>query len=102
MWWGKYLGKLLGSLGGGHGVIPNTIRIFGKIPKYCVESRQHTNNSFMTGHAYFKLYPARMFIYLKYLCTRAINLSHYGETYVRRPRIHWYNNKRCGRMTFDI
>ena len=69
MWWGKYLGKLLGSLGGGHGVIPNTIRIFGKIPKYCVESRQHTNNSFMTGHAYFKLYPARMFIYLKHLCT---------------------------------
>ena len=30
MWWGKYLGKLLGSLGGGHGVIPNTVRILAK------------------------------------------------------------------------
>ena len=40
-----------------------------QIPKYRVEYRRNTDTAFMIGHAYLKLYPSRVFVYLKHLFT---------------------------------
>ena len=42
-----------------------TVRRNWQIPQYRVENRQNTDTAFMIGHAYLKLYPSRVFVYLK-------------------------------------
>ena len=41
-----------------------------QIPKYRVKNRRNTDTAFMIGHVYLKLYPSRVFVYLKHVCTR--------------------------------
>ena len=48
-----------------------------QIPKYRVKNRRNTDTVFIFGHAYLKLYPSRVFVYLKHLqlYAPAINLA---------------------------
>ena len=39
-----------------------------EIPKYRVKNRRNTDTAFIFGHAYLKLYPSRVFVYLKDIC----------------------------------
>ena len=41
-----------------------------QILKYSVENQQNTNNAYMIGHVYVKLYPCHVFVCLKHVCTR--------------------------------
>ena len=41
----------------------------GQIPKYRVKNRRNIDTAFIFGHAYSKLYPSRVFVYLKHLCS---------------------------------
>ena len=38
-----------------------------QIPKFRVENRRNTDTAFMIGHAYLKLYPSHVFVYLKHV-----------------------------------
>ena len=44
-----------------------TVRKLGKYLKYRVENRRNTDTAFMIGHAYLKLYPSRVSVYLKHV-----------------------------------
>ena len=44
----------------------NTVR---KIGKYRNTVSKIDDTAFIFGHAYLKLYPSRVFVYLKHLCT---------------------------------
>ena len=41
-----------------------------QIPKYRVTNRRNTDTAFMIGHVYLKLYPSRVFVHVKRVCTR--------------------------------
>ena len=45
----------------------NSVRKIGKYLKYRVENRRNTDTAFMIGHAYLKLYPSRVSVYLKHV-----------------------------------
>ena len=62
----------------------------GQIPKYRVKNRRNIDTAFIFGHAYSKLYPSRVFVYLKHLCTSNQPQPLRGN--VRRPRIDRYND----------
>ena len=57
-----------------------------QIPKYRVYNRPNTETAFMVSYAYLKLYPSRVFVYLKHLCTSNQPQPLRGN--VRRPRIN--------------
>ena len=62
-----------------------------QIPKYRrVKNRRNTDTAFIFGLAYLKLYPSRVFVYLKHLCTSNQPRPLRGN--VRRPRIDRYND----------
>ena len=58
----------------------------------------------MIGHVYLKLYPSRVFVYLKHVCTR--NQPQTLREHVRRPLIstmieklgHWTRLQFCHRL----
>ena len=62
------------------------------IPKYRVKNRRNTDTAFIFGHAYLKLYPSRVFVYSKHLCTSNQPQPLRGN--VRRPRIDRYNDRK--------
>ena len=68
-----------GDIGGGGTQYRNTVR---KICKYRVENLWNTDNAFMIGYSYLKLYPSRVFVYLTHL-KKASNLSpcHFFDFY---------------------
>ena len=59
-----------------------------KIPS-CQKSTKY-DTAFIFGLAYLKLYPSRVFVYLKHLCTSNQPRPLRGN--VRRPRIDRYND----------
>ena len=65
--WGENIRR--GTLGGTQ--YYNTVRKIGKYWNTMSKIDEIPNDTaFMIGHAYLKLYPSRMFIYLKHVCTR--------------------------------
>ena len=52
---------------GGYPIPQYRKKIF-QIPKYRVENTRNTNTQFMIGHVFLKLYPSRVFVYLKRVC----------------------------------
>ena len=86
---------LEGTLGGTQ--YRNTI---GKIGKYRVKNRRNTDTAFIFGHAYLKLYPSRVFVYLKDLWTSNQPQPLRGN--VRRPRIDRYNDRKGCPTNFII
>ena len=63
-----------------------------EIPKYRVKNRRNTDTAFIFSHAYLKLYPSRVFVYLKDLWTSNQPQPLRGN--VRRPRIGRYNDRK--------
>ena len=64
--WGENIRR--GTLGGTQ---YNTVRKIGKYWNTMSKIDEIQNDTaFMISHAYLKLYPSRMFIYLKHVCTR--------------------------------
>ena len=56
--------------GGGCPILQFSVTKIGKlIVKYRIEKQRNTDTAFLIGHAYLKLYPSRVFVYLKHLCT---------------------------------
>ena len=80
--------------GGGHWgyPIPQYRKKNWEIPKYRVKNRRNTDTAFIFGHAYLKLYPSRVFVYLKDLWTSNQPQPLRGN--VRRPRIDRYNDRK--------
>ena len=71
---------MLGGTLGGY-PIPQYRKKNWQIPKYPVKNRRNTDTAIIFGHAYLKLYPSRVFVYLKhYIYAPAINVSHCEET----------------------
>jgi len=65
-----------------------------QILKFRVENRRNTETALMIGHAYLKLYPPRVFVYLTHLCTS--NQPQPIRRNVRRPPIDRYGDReRC-------
>ena len=71
--------------------VPQYFKKNWQMPKYRVDNQQNTDTSYMIGTTCLKLYPSRVFFYLKHLCTS--NQPQPLQENVRRPRIDWYNNK---------
>ena len=71
-----------------------------EIPKYRVKNRRNTDTAFIFGHVYLKLYPSRVFVYLKHLCTSNQPQPLRGN--VRRPRIDRYNDRKGCPTNFII
>ena len=69
-----------------------------QIPKYRVKNRRNTDTAFIFGHAYLKVYPSRVFVYLKYFCTS--NQPQPSRGNVRRPRIQ--SVQRSKRMPYQF
>ena len=64
--------------------------------QYPVENRRKTDTVFMTGHAYLKLYPYCMFVYLKHVYTR--NQPQLLPENVRRPWTDWYSDQKASSL----
>ena len=69
-----------------------------QIPKYRVKNRRNTDTAFIFGHAYLKVYPSRVFVYLKHL--RTSNQPKPLQGNVRRPRIQ--SVQRSKRMPYQF
>ena len=90
-----------GHCGGGGGYpIPQYRKKNWQIPKYRVKNRRNTDTAFIFGHAYLKLYPSRVFVYSKHLCTSNQPQPLRGN--VRRPRIDRYNDRKRYPTNFII
>ena len=89
-----------GTLGGGGVPIPQYRKKNWQIPKYRVKNRRNTDTAFIFGHAYLKLYPSRVFVYLKDL--RTSNQPQPLRGNVRRPRIDRYNDRKGCPTNFII
>ena len=88
-------------LAGGHWrgyPIPQYRKKNWQIPKYRVKNRRNTDTAFIFGHAYLKVYPSRVFVYLKHL--RTSNQPKPLQGNVRRPRIQ--SVQRSKRMPYQF
>ena len=67
---------LVGTLGGTQYPKKNW-----QIPKCRVKNRRNIDTAYIFGHAYLKLDPSRVFVYIiSSVYAPAINLSHWEET----------------------
>ena len=90
---------MLGGLGGHWGYpITQERKKNWQIPKYCVKNRRNNDTAFIFGHAYLKVYPSRVIVYLKHLCTSNQPQPLRGN--VRRPRIQ--SVQRSKRMPYQF
>ena len=66
---GDEVGEQRKARGGGHWgyPIPQDRKKNWQTPKYCVKNRRNTDTAFIFGHAYLKVYPSRVIVYLKHL-----------------------------------
>ena len=55
-----------------------------QIPKYRVKNHWNTDTACTIGHTYLKLYPSRVFFYLKHVCIS----NQLNCTTIEKPR-HW-------------
>ena len=79
----------------------NTVRKIGNYDTEiaCQKSTKYRYR-FYFGHAYFKLYPSRVFVYSKHLCTSNQPQPLRGN--VRRPQIDRYNDRKRYPTNFII
>ena len=89
-----------GGEGGGIGGGTQYRKKTWQIPKYRVKNRRNTDTALIFGHVYLKLYPSRVFVYLKHLCTSNQPQPLRGK--VRRPRIDRYNDRKGCPTNFII
>ena len=80
--------------------IPQYLEKNWQIPKYRVKNRRNTDTAFIFGHINLKLYPSRVSVYLKHLCTS--NQPQPSRGNVRRPRIDRYNDRKGCPTNFII
>ena len=99
---GDGIGEQRHTRGGGGGALRGTQyhKKNWQIPKYRVKNRRNTDTAFIFGHAYLKVYPFRVFVYLKHLCTSNQPQPLRGN--VRRPRIDRYNDRKGCPTNFII
>ena len=72
--------------------VPQYFKKNWQMPKYRVDNQQNTDTTCMIGTACLKLYPSRVFVYLKHVCTS--NQPQPLRENMRRPRIDRCNNRK--------